>query len=516
MKIKKSKFAKLLTLALPIAAISIVTPVVLTSCGSSNSTTTPDKPDNGGSGGGTSGGGSTGGDTGGSSGDTTKPESYTASWDTTKKIDDLSFDDDIATVTLKDSGNFGNTGLSKASKYSDIVNSLEPKTQSKINFAKEDNEASTATTLYSVLSSVIKNIDKFTVKLSIDPNPIVFDFTNDSIGNTFSGKFELTPITSVNSGTKTTLNFTINNFDDSTNISNTLTWDTNAVTNALKKDTPNTGNNISDDAAVKTMGDGASAVIDLSKLSSDKKPTYSQVMNELCNTSISGDEVNNFIKSNNKDSYDVSKASFSAWAPTVDQKMIFTRIVIPNSDANKPSAIMYLAYTGYTNDSGSAAWNRNLGYYITSDSSKDLWDVEWNEPVINLDENKLWDTNITSDSNANEIKTESSKLATYIATNYILDVSNFDLDVSGDKVQVGSFNENGEFKSSEVAVKESNADTTLKNNANVIQIKFLLKLKEGQSVPKALDGKKLLSGYNELSKGFWKAFYITGYNTKSN
>ena len=514
MKIKKSKFAKLLTLALPIAAISIVTPVVLTSCGSSNSTTTPDKPDNGGTGGGgTSGGGNTGGST----------QSYTASWKSDNQISGLTInnDDSRATITLGDS-QFAQTTITKNSKLADIEASLAPPTASSETKTMNVKDGTTSTpstdstkTLYSVLSSIISNVDKFTVTLSIDPNPVSFDFSNSNIGNTFSGQFKLTPIASINSGSATTLNFTINNFDDSTNISNTLTWDTDAVTNALKKGTPNTGNNISDDAVVKTMGGGASAVIDLSKLSSDKKPTYSQVMNELCNTSITGDEVKSFIKTTNQDIYDVSQATFSAWAPTVDKKMVFTRIVIPCKDNTKSSAIMYLAYTGYTDDSGSAAWNRNLGYY-NSNPSNDLWDKKYNEPVINLGTDKLWNTNITSSTKATDIIAKKQDLVDYIAQNYILDVGNFDLDDSVDSATIGKFTQDGTFvanQSKEVAQTENSSITT--NNNNVIEIKFFLKLRGDKAeLPNALDGKTPLNGYgdNKNAKGFWKAFYITGYS----
>ena len=190
------------------------------------------------------------------------------------------------------------------------------------------------------------------------------------------------------------------------------------------------------------MGNNASAIIDLSSLTSNK-PTYSQVMNELCNTSITGTEISNFITSNDS-AYNVSKATFSAWAPTVDKKMIFTRIVIPNTNTSEPAAIMYLAYTGYTDDVGSAAWNRNLGYY-NSDPSKDLWDKKYNEPVINLGTDKLWNTDITSSSKATDITSKAKELATYMAQNYILDVGNFDLNAFEDKVQVGSFNGEGDF-----------------------------------------------------------------------
>ena len=349
-------------MALPIAAISIVTPVVLTSCGSSNT------------------------NNGGTSGDTTKPESYISPWKSSSSIAGLTIANNRATITL-DSTMFDETTISKASKYVDIVNSLSPNTSStNLSEVTKDGTSSTPSTdspktLYTVLSSLINNVDKFTVQLSIKPNPISFDFSNDKIGNTFSGQFVLTPIADKNSASGTTsLDFTINNFNDSNNDSNKLTWNVDAIAAALKSD-QTTGNHLQE---ITPKNNGAAAVIDLSNPGSGQtKPTLSQVMNELSSTTISKDEIKKFITNGDSENYNLDNAIISTWTPTVDYSMVITRIVVPNKD-NSNSAIMYLDYTGYTIDQGNGAWNRNVTYVDANDLSGDLWDKEFNEPVIDL------------------------------------------------------------------------------------------------------------------------------------
>ena len=516
MKIKKSKFSKLLTLTLPIATISIVTPIVLTSCGSSNT-------NNGGS------------------GNATKPESYTASWKTDSTIKGLSITNNTATITL-DKTPFSGTNISVASKYADIVSSLSPNASSTkpSEITKEVTSSTYSTkTLYSVLSGLINNVDKFTVQLSIKPNPISFDFTNDKIGNTFSGQFILTPIANKNSSTSnTTLDFTINNFNDSNNDSNKLTWNVEAIANSLKSTTQGTGNHLQD---VTPKNEGAAAVIDLSKPDSGKSvPTLSQVMNELSETTISSTKLKDFITNTDTTNYDLTKATISTWAPTVDYSMVITRIVIPNKD-NTDSAIMYLAYTGYIIDQGNGAWNRNIAYIDSSDLSGNLWDKEFNDPVIDLSKVKgnIGYTDISKDSTSDQILAKSTDLTKYITDNYIIGLENFTVQHDKTDDSIGKFDAAGNYgvnqmqttnqtsKSLTLLKDETNTTATtdvLVSNDNVIQIKFFLDLgkdSDGKPIelPKSLaDNSKDLDNYekNNDSYGFLKAFYIVGYKTTTN
>lgn len=87
-----------------------------------------------------------------------------------------------------------------------------------------------------------------------------------------------------------------------------------------------------------------------------------------------------------------------------------------------------------------------------------MWDLKQDEPVINLNENKLWGTDIKSNLTAKQIKNENEKLATYITNNYILDVGNFYLDVSLDKIQVDLFDGTEDFKESATGVVVKDSD----------------------------------------------------------
>ena len=521
---------------MPIATISIVTPIVLTSCGSSNSTTTPSNPADKPSDGDSSGGG--GGNE--SNGNTT--QSYNASWKTDSTINGLSITSNTATITL-DKTPFSGTSISVASKYADIVSSLSPNissTKSSEN-SKDTASAKSTKTLYSVLSGLINNVDKFTVQLSIKPNSISFDFSNDKIGNTFSGQFILKPIADKNSATTdTTLNLTINNFDDSNNDSNKLTWNVDAIADSLKSTAQGTGNNLQEVKPVVPNNEGAAAIINLSSPESGKiVPTLSQVMNELSNTTISSEELQKFINNKDDTNYDLSKAIISTWAPTVDYKMVVTRIVIPNKD-NTNSAIMYLAYTGYTIDQGNAAWNRNISYIDSSNLSGNLWDKGFNDPVIDLSKvnGYIGNTGISKESTSEQILAKADDLSKYIANNYIIGSENFSVErvADWDHGSTGKFNGYGEYKANisptnkilktSISTKESSTKTSsdvLVNNDNVIRIKFFLDLgkkSDGSAItlPNGLDGNKF-HGYEKYKNdnyGFWKAFYIVGYKINTN
>ena len=174
------------------AAISVVTPVVLTSCGLSSS-------------------------------ETNKTQ---ISWDTTKTQDGLIFDstNNSAVIILKSDGEFASTGISKKLTFDNIKSSLDT--------------SSKGTSLYSVLSGSIKDINNYNVKLSINTNPVVFDYSKGSIGNYFQRQFQLihklgTNVSAVN------LNFRVNNFNDSYNATTgqDLKWDVDAIKNALKEKT---------------------------------------------------------------------------------------------------------------------------------------------------------------------------------------------------------------------------------------------------------------------------------------
>ena len=529
MKIKKSKFAKLLTLALPIAAISIVTPVVLTSCGSSNSTTTPDKPDNGGSGGGsdTGGGGSSGdgGTSGGGSGSQT-PSVVTASWNTTKFNGDLikldSSNNPVITLTNSD---FAGTGLTKISPLDTIKQSLTPSQESlktkNFTLTKEGGngtESTTKTTLYSLLSPAINNLEKFNLSVNINPNDVVFDYTNDNVANTIKGEFVLTPKAQTredNSQNKQILSFTIQNFNDSYNGENgkQLTWDKDKIKTALTSTTEGSGNKLPE---VDVKPNGATAIIDLK----DQNATLTQVMYELSNTSISSSELKGFFVGDTS-SFKLDNATISGWALSVDHSRMFTRIVIPSATDGGQEAILYIVYTGYTyeNISGSPIWNRNIPYFDAKDVNSDLWDKKYNEPVIDLTNTNInfKDTSGTSveiskNSNVDDIKAKSSEIAQYVASQYLMGYDNFSKGSVTSSNDVGSFNNDGIFNANKKDSKSLNLladDNILSNNNNVIQIRVLLKPNSGLSTP--TDDNNLY-GYNKANSGFWKAFYIVGYS----
>ena len=523
MKIKKSKFAKLLTLVLPIAAISIVTPVVLTSCGSSNSTTTPDKPDNGGSGGGsdtggggTSGGGTSGGDTGGSGSET--PSVVTASWDNSKlnNITGVAYNSDNKTVTITlDSSSFNDTGLTKTSTLDAIKKSLTPLvessslTKSSI-ITKDEEQPSPTKTLYSLLSPAITNVDKFDVSVNINPNDVIFDYTNDNVANTINGQFVLTPKTQTkdaNSQNKQTLSFTIQNFNDSYNgeSGKQLTWNNEKIKTALNSATQGSGNKLPElDATIS----GANAIIKL-----PSTVTLTQVMYELSNTSISSSELKDFFTGDTS-SFNLDNATISGWALSVDHSKMFTRIVIPSATSGGQEAILYIVYTGYDYKtiSGSPIWNRNIPYFDAKDENNDLWDIKYKEPVIDLTNNniKFNDVDLSKDSSATQIKSKASEIAQYVAQEYLLGYSNFDIDTAKIDSSTGKFDENGLFSASvSKETKDSENSSILKNNDNVIQIRILLKAKNGFKTP-TNDNEY---NYNLKDTGFWKAFYIVGYKT---
>ena len=152
-------------------------------------------------------------------------------------------------------------------------------------------------------------------------------------------------------------------------------------------------------------------------------------MDELCGTTISGPELKSFINNGDTSAYNLDNAKISTWAPNVDNTMVFTRVVVPNTDETKENAVLYIVYTGFKSpgenkvDAGNAAWNRNLPYF-TDDVSKDLWDLKWNEPVINLSKIDGIDlgggVKITKDSTVQDIQTNADKIRDYMAKNYIL------------------------------------------------------------------------------------------------
>ena len=487
MKIKKTKFAKLLTLTLPIAAISIVTPVVLTSCGSSSS--------NGGSGNNT--------------------QSYNASWDTTKIQDGLTFDttttNNSAVITLKDDKAFAGTNISKKSTFDQIKESLDP--------------SATGTSLYSVLSGAIKDVNNYNVSLSVDTNPVVFDYTNDSVGNYFEGQFVLTPKAGVNA-TAVNLKFRVNNFNDSYNgeTGKTLTWDVDAIEKALKAKNENdqvnsTGNNLPE---VTPKDNGSSVTIDLKN--SGQSVGLGKVMDELCKSTISTDELQNFIK-NSKDNsnYDFSKATISSWAPSVDETTVFTRIVVPSKELNGRSAILYLAYTGFTKDDGNAVWNRNITYPGGTNS----WDSQWKEPIIDLSKvsGNIGDSSISNSSTLEDItnKDKIDLVVQYMVDNYIMGSQNFTYCFTGIKdgtnndstIVEGSFDSNGNFnpkasksaetKNSISTIEEADSTTNSPlNGKNAVEFKIFLMPKQSTTAQTTT-----LNSTN----GIWRSFYIIDYKT---
>ena len=118
-------------------------------------------------------------------------------------------------------------------------------------------------------------------------------------------------------------------------------------------------------------------------------------MDELCKSTISADDLQKFINNYNNNNYDLSKATISSWAPSVDGTTVFTRIVVPSKTGGR-DAILYLAYTGLQNDDGNAVWNRNIAY----PGNTNLWDSEWKEPVIDLSKisGNIGSSNISSNS----------------------------------------------------------------------------------------------------------------------
>ena len=507
MKIKKTKFAKLLALASPIAVISIVTPVVLTSCGSSNSTTTPDKPDNGGSGGGNTGGGESGSDQ--------NPNVVTAEWDTSKFQDGITKDNDNNPVITLTDTDFANTGLTKISTLNDIKTSLTPSSGnfSKVNTfvsTKDDVGESVSTqkaTLYSLLSPAIKNLDNFNVTVNINPNNVVFDYTNDNVANTINGQFILTPKTQMNnSRSNQTLTFTIQNFNDSYNGSEDgkkIVWDTTKIDAALKNGVATTGNKLPE---TNSSANGAIVSINLSN-----DVTLTQVMYDLNNTTLSGCNLSEFIKGGSN-SFKVNEASISNWSLSIDHSKMFTRIVVPSNDTNSQEAILYIVYTGYSykNISGSPIWNRNIPYLNVESTEKDLWDKKYNEPIIDLGNvnGTFGGVALSKDLKARDLMDNAKNLAQYMSQNYLLGYSNFKVDV-GDNATTSKIGEfvNGDFVVNGSEIKTKTASNIM-NNDNVIQVNVLLKAKDSFTTPS-----KDENGFDTTSKGFWKAFYIIGYNT---
>ena len=477
MKIKKSKFAKLLALMLPIAAISVVTPVVLTSCGSSTSN-------------------------GGSSGDST--QTYDASWDTSKAQDGLTFDttnnSSSAVITLKSGSNFAGTTISKSSKFDDIKKSLDP--------------ATTGTSLYSVLSGAIKNINNYIVSLSVDTNPVNFDYTNDSVGNYFEGQYQLTPKKSGESTVN--LKFRVNNFNDSYNgtTGEDLKWNVEAIKKSLESANSGgsgtgTGNKLPD---VEPSDNGSSVTINLTGKSEVKG--LGQVMDELCKSTITSSQLNEFIsKGSDSSNYDLSKATISSWAPSVDGTTVFTRIVVP-STSNGRNAILYIAYTGFKNDDGNAVWNRNILYPGSDDKTGNKWDSKWKEPIIDLSKvsENIGSSNISSNSTLDDIKnTENMKpVVDYMVNNYIMDSKNFNYCFSndsaagqGEAIVQGSFDNNWEFTKNTTTKENSETtgdSTNNKTNAVEFKIFFMPKTSTSASTEKVSD-----------TSGIWRSFYIINY-----
>lgn len=66
------------------------------------------------------------------------------------------------------------------------------------------------------------------------------------------------------------------------------------------------------------MINGASVTIDLSSEKDSSKNGLRHVMNELCKSTISADDLQKFINNYNNDNYDLSKTTISSWAPSVD------------------------------------------------------------------------------------------------------------------------------------------------------------------------------------------------------
>lgn len=532
MKNSKSKKMKLLVFSLPIVAISIASPIFLTSCsifdlsiqdptvnnnqgsdsiggegdsngsGDSSPGNNVNKPsDNNGSNDTTSGSGSsdsssgngnnssngsdntTGGEENGNNNQKPiTPQSYQASWDWTKTIgiSQIIFNKEtnIPTITLNNNALY-NTGLTKLSKFEDIKKSLSPKSVS-------------SNSLYSVLSQAITNVDKFDVELKLDPNQISFDYSNSMIANTISGEYILKPIKDKNSATEnTTLKFIINNFDDSYNgdQDKKLLWDTSAIATALKKGATN-GNDLQE---ITPTDNGAAAVIKL-----NNNIGLGKVMDSLCSspkTNLSKDLLKSFIKNSASSQYDFANASVSTWTPSVDGSKVFTRIVIPSKEKDGQEAIMYIVYTGFTIDDGNGSWNRNIKYLGSSNLSSNLWDKQYNEPVFNL--SNLNDSSllgVSKDSTFQNINAAKQTIAYNVAKTYNMRFNNLSLDVSKTTCTKGSFDSSGKF----ITTLASGNNLSLINNPNVIQLKFLLKPKN--------------SSYASLSSGgIWKAIYFIGY-----
>lgn len=291
-----------------------------------------------------------------------------------------------------------------------------------------------------------------------------------------------------------------------------------AIANAFKKGEI-TGNDLPE---VAPVAKGAAAVIDLKNAVG-----LGQVMDGLCNanSTIIGTELKGFISGATSD-YNIDGAIISSWAPNVSNTMVFTRIVIQNTDTSKENAVLYIVYTGFKNDAGNGAWNRNISYF-GSETSNDLWDLTYHDPVIDLSkigEIKLEDgTTISKDSTSEQILASNYKIANelrdYMAENYILNYNgNFKISSSNETVKIGKFDDKGLFqenkaeaaiaKSANVELNDSESDagsstdTTLKNNNNVIFVQFVIQTETGKNTS---------ASQNTGVNGIYKGFYITGY-----
>lgn len=228
--------------------------------------------------------------------------------------------------------------------------------------------------MFSLLSPAITNIEKFDVTLSINPNDVSFDYTNDNVANTINGEFILAHKTSLNgtdNSANQTLGFKINNFNDSNNVDSngkSLSWNTTAITNALASPNPATENKLPD---ATPKDNGASVTITI-----PNNNGLGKVMDSLSNTRISSTELKPFINGIDQTDFDFSKVIISNWAPSIDGSMFFTRIVIPSKTniINNKEAVLYMVYNGFSNDDGNGAWNRNIPYFNATNIDENLWD----------------------------------------------------------------------------------------------------------------------------------------------
>ena len=515
MKKKGSNFKNRLSLLLPIAVVSIAMPITLTSCSifdtsAKDPTKDNNKPDDNTSGGDSDSSGSgdsssSGGDSssgGGSSGsgNENKPEVVKASWDSSK-LNNITFDSklNIPIITLG-SSSFNNTGLTKLSKLSDIEKSLNPITKSSPN--TQDNQVNNngIASLFSLLSPAITNIEKFDVTLSINPNDVSFDYTNDNVANTINGEFILAPKTSLNgtdNSTNQTLGFKINNFNDSNNVDSngkSLSWNTTAIANALASSNTATGNKLPD---ATPKDNGASVTITI-----PNNNGLGKVMDSLSNTRISSTELKPFINGIDQTDFDFSKVIISNWAPSVDGSMFFTRIVIPSktNTVNNKEAVLYMVYNGFSNDDGNGAWNRNIPYFNATNIDENLWDSIYKDPVIDLTKIKGDICGITSSSKVSDIESKQNDILNYVAQNYILGFNKLTISDKNKSFNVGSFDSNGNFVKNKNG-KVSSQSNDLKNNNNVIMIQFVVKPND-----------KTSAQINPNTSGIYKSLYIIGYS----